>query len=401
MPQGRKPRRQRRVLAPLVGAVLILVASAAASSAGETGTAQPPVISGHVLAGDTPIDGATVTLYGTFTECSPDPCFLTSLPALEVTTDAHGAFSMDLSKAHATVTVMGLPPGARFGKAEAVPADGSLYLIASGGNAGNGFNAAIKLALLLGSAAPSRHVVINELTTVIALFSVGPATRFLGPFAYDRFTLFRSLIQPTSAHLSELFVRGDNSPALVNGLADILHACVASGRPDSNECVSLFQLTSPIAFNQAATDTLAAMQSIVLHPERDPSALFALMPKVTPYEPVLKAPPRGWLLSLNFTGGGMSRPTSIIAVGNALWIINAGNHSITELSSDPGSLGASLAGPGGIHFEGLLDPRALWFEPAETFPTGTHRPTGPHRPERLRLESNANCGWQTTPIMMF
>lgn len=357
----------------LAAALILLLAAATSSSAAD-------LLYGQVLAGGTPIAGATVTLYGSVSECVPDPCFVASKPAEEATTDAHGMFSMDLSTARATTMVMGIPPEPRFKRVQVPPTDGTLYLVASGGSAGKGINPAIKLAIFLGSPPPARHVVINELTTALALLCSGRISAFPGgmsPFALD---LFLRLIDPTNARMRPFPGRPSNSPALVKTVANALNACVVSEGQSSKECTALFQATSPIRFNNNATDTLSAAGSIVFHPDRNLGALFELAQHSSAYEPALTAPPSGWMLSLNFNGGGLRRPTAIMAERrpDRLWIVNSGSGALTVLSSDPFQLGNSLAGSDGLRIKGLRQPSALWFQQGLRTPPPDSGPIGPN-----------------------
>ena len=210
-----------------------------------------------------------MTLYGSVSECVPDPCFVTTKPTEEATTDIRGNFALDISKARATTMTIGIPPEPRFKRVQVPPANGTLYLIASGGNAGKGINPAIKLATFLGSVPAGRHVVINELTTALAFLCSGRISAFPGgmaPFALD---LFLRLVDPANARLRAFPGTPSNSPALVNTVANALNACVASEGPTSKECADLLQATSPVRFNNKATDTLSAAESIVFHPDRN------------------------------------------------------------------------------------------------------------------------------------
>lgn len=358
----------------LAGASLILALAVAKASSAED------LLSGQVLAGGTPIVGALVTLYGSVSECVPDPCFVTTKPTEEATTDIRGNFALDISKARATTMTMGIPPEPRFKRVQVPPANGTLYLIASGGNAGKGINPAIKLATFLGSAPAGRHVVINELTTALALLCSGRISAFPGgmaPFALD---LFLRLVDPANARLRAFPGTPSNGPALVNTVANALNACVASGGPTSKECADLLQATSPVRFNNNATDTMSAAESMVFHPDRNLGALFELAKRSNTYQPALTAPPAGLMLSLNFKGGGLHRPTAITAERRAdrLWIINSGSNALTVLSSDPFQLGNSLAGSGGLQIKGLRQPSALWFEESVRMPPPDSGPIGPN-----------------------
>lgn len=358
----------------LVAASLILALAAAADSSAED------LVAGQVLAGGTPIAGATVTLYGSVSECVPDPCFVTTKPTEEATTDSRGNFALDISKARATTMTMGIPPEPRFKRVQVPPANGTLYLIASGGNAGKGINPAIKLASFLGSAPAGRHVVINELTTALAFLCSGRISAFPGgmaPFALD---LFLRLVDPANARLRAFPGTPSNGPALVNTLANALNACVASGGPTSKECAALLQATSPVRFNNKATDTLSAAESIVFHPDRNLGEVFEIAKLSSAYRPALTAPPAGWMLSLNFKGGGLRRPTAIMAERrpDRLWIVNSGSSALTVVSSDPFQLGNSLAGNDGLRIKGLRQPSALWFQQGLRTPPPDSGPIGPN-----------------------
>ncbi len=124
---------------------------------------------------------------------------------------------------------MGIPPEPRFKRVQVPPANGTLYLIASAGNAGKGINPAIKLATFLGSAPAGRHVVINELTTALAFLCGGRISAFPGgmaPFALD---LFLRLVDPVNARLRAFPGTLSNGPALVNTVANALNACGFGG----------------------------------------------------------------------------------------------------------------------------------------------------------------------------
>src|SRR5260370_19479221 len=130
-------------------AAVVLLAVGLSFSFANAATNQ--ILTGQVLAGITPIKGATVTLYGTVYVCVPDPCSSVSKPVEETTTDAEGRFSFDLSKAHTKVKKMDVPgsqdnlTGRELPEKEQAPQEGSLFVVASGGDVGGGDNPAIKL----------------------------------------------------------------------------------------------------------------------------------------------------------------------------------------------------------------------------------------------------------------
>jgi hypothetical protein len=176
-------------LVAAVAAIAICIAVSFANAA----TAQ--ILTGQVLAGTTPIKHANVTLFGTVYTCRPDPCFSTSMAVEKTTTDAEGRFSLDLSQARAKVWRMGVPPSPRFTQVEEAPQPGSLNLVVTGGDAGKGDNPAIKLVNQFATAPADGHLVVNELTTIVAAFSQNPE-------------LYRQLVDPATGTLRPVFNRG-------------------------------------------------------------------------------------------------------------------------------------------------------------------------------------------------
>jgi hypothetical protein len=322
------------------------------------------ILAGQVLAGTTPIKHATVTLFGTVGTCVPDPCFSTSMAVEETTTDAEGRFSFDLSQAHAKVQRMPVSPETSFVTVEQAPASGSLYLVATGGDAGKGNNPATKLISAFGSAPPEGHVVVNELTTVIAAFSLHGITLSAGRPGEESLLLTLQLVDPVTGTLRRIFNRGRNSPALVNTLADIMHGCVISTGLKSHECESLFQAMILPRWFQKPDNTLLAIESIVSTEGRGQTSDFALLLKERPYGPVLERPPAGWLLSLNFDNLGLHRPTEILAdLGDhTVWVMSQASHSLAELSTNPGDLTAPLMGESELPAAVRNGAIAFWFQ---------------------------------------
>ena len=330
---------------------------------------------GRVLAGETPIKNATVTLFATVNHPTPIFAGTYSEPVAETHTDEEGRFSFDLSTAHASLMIARSMEGPLM-RVEEPPLPGSLYLISRGGNANGADNPAITLAAALGTPPPQGRVTISELTTVVAAFSVGyvfteqwftgsnqwngRASFPMAVFSQRRQTshtdrdntldlsggtpsdeslaLACQLVDSVSGRLQPVFSRGANSPALVNTLADILHSCVMSRAPGFAECRSLFQgATLPDPWNFKPENTLTAIESIVSKLGRNNSALMRLLASERPFTPVLEQAPKGWLLSLNFRDLGLHRPTAILAdpSDRTLWVLNSGTRTLTELSTEP------------------------------------------------------------------
>src|SRR5277367_3629589 len=162
-----------RVSALGIVAAALLVALKLPVSSNDTFAAPAShLLSGRVLAGRTPIKNATVTLFATVMHDQYIFAHTSSEPVGESHTDQEGWFSFDLAKAHAELMAplqWGGPPI----RMEPAPIPGTFYLIATGGEAGGGNNPAITLVNAMGSPPPEGRVTINELTTVVAAFSVG------------------------------------------------------------------------------------------------------------------------------------------------------------------------------------------------------------------------------------
>ena len=399
--------------APLRTLALLLAIALGFSSIEANAASHQQALTGQVLAGSTPIRNATITLFGTVLHDTPIFASTYSEPVAETRTDAEGRFSFDLSKAHATLMIPRQLQGPLV-EEEPPPIPGTLYVIARGGDAGGGDNPAIMLATALGTPPPEGRVIVNELTTVVAAFSVGYLSaewnsdnsytaRF--PMAIlprlpqtsktsrghdlkvegstpseESLVLAGQLVDPLTGRLGQVFFRGANSPAVVNTLADILHACVVSRGPGFADCRSLFKATSlPDPWELTPDNTLIAIESIVSKLGRTNSALFQLLPPGRPYVPVLPHAPTGWLLSLNFSGLGLQRPTAIFADegDSTLWILNSGNQTLTELSTDPRDFTNPLLGTRRVPVPVRHAPVDFWF--ARLHDTPFERP--PARPQ--------------------
>lgn len=337
------------------------------------------IISGRVVTGNTSIAGATVTLYGVVLTCVPDPCTMTSMAVAKTRTDAQGNFAIDLAKASVQVptptdnyaNANGQPKNEIVMKTER-PMPGSLYLIASGGDAGNGPNPSIGLMLALGEVA--NHVTINELTTVISAFTLGRG--FMDQSgaapASAPFGLARALVDVATGQPQPILREGRNRPALIDTLADIISACVTSAAPVFPSCGKLFAAVSSLAMRSSAKpvtphDTLAALQAILANPGVNVPAVFAMKPSDPPYKPVLAAAPGAWLFTVNFTGG-FSRPTAVAAErGNhALWIVNSGDNRLVGLDTDPANFGARLCAKDGLALPGMSRSAAMVMIPGDS-----------------------------------
>jgi len=343
-------------------------------------TASAQILTGQVLAGTVPIRNAAVTLYGTVYTCPLSSCFATSESVEGTSTDDKGRFSFDLSEARGKVQATFQTKSQVFVREQTqAPRANAFYLVASGGDAGKGNNSAIKMITLLGSAPSEGHVIVNELTTVIAAFTLNAISLGSQPPREENLVLACQLVDPVTGKLRAVFDRGANSPAMVNTLADIIHGCITSEGPRSHECDALFAASPKWLDNRPPDNTLIAVEGIVSSWGHGKSAPFALLPKERPYTPVLVRPPPGWLLSLNFENLGLDHPSEVFADWSAhtLWILSRGNDSLVEMSTDPEDLIAPLLGERKLPTAVRNHPTSFWFRaPRIDYPRNA-RPTPP------------------------
>jgi Chitobiase/beta-hexosaminidase C-terminal domain len=285
-----------------------------------------------------PITGATIQLLAAGTAgYGSSPQVLASAAA---STDATGAFSIGVTS-----------PGAAC---QAAPND-QWYLVATGGDTGNGNNSSIVLMTALGSCAnlgPSISVTVNEATTVASAYALSafatpdthggidvgapapPSTsssyscRSTGAAScnytglVNAFNAVNNLVNVVSgAALSMTPYYSSNTPAdflnsstvpqaRINTLADILASCVRTS--GGAGCASLLSQASGGA---APIDTLQMALNIAQHPGNNVGALFNLAGgSPSPFQPMLGAAPNDLTLALTFTGAGLGAGPNIVSI---------------------------------------------------------------------------------------
>ena len=288
---------------------------------------------GKVLAATQPIDASSVQIYAaavTGTTSTPTPLLTTPL-----TTDTTGAFTVPAAYPCPAAT-------------------SQLYLVARGGQVGTApANAAIALIAPLGTCGqitPNSTVVLNEVTTATTAWALA---QFLTPTA--QLTVSATNGQgianavATVASLANLTTGATPGPtfpstgtaptARINSLANLLNACTAWNGTGTNPCSPLFAATT--TSSSTPTDTLAAAINLVQHPALNVATLYTLSQASTAFAPVLTKAPADWTLFVNFTGGGLSSPSSLAvdSSGN-IWVasyfspnsINPSGGSATQFS---------------------------------------------------------------------
>src|SRR5208282_4585405 len=216
-----------------------------------------------------------------------------------------------------------------------------LYLLALGGNAGSGSNAAIGLMGVAGmSNALPASVTINELTTVAAQRAMAQfidATGQVIGAPSSNATGFANAVNQAQNNLADVATgapasfwsdqgateascTGGSPPVNCDGLerlntiGNILAACVESAGPASGPCSTLLTNTG------SSTTTLQAAHVMAINPTANVAALFQIQSNSPPFTPALSSAPGDWTLALNFapSGANFNGPdlAAIDAAGN-------------------------------------------------------------------------------------
>lgn len=363
--------------------------SADGSSGGGAPMAIP--VSGKVHGGQQPVSGARVTAYAAGDGSSGSH----AVPLACVQSDATGYFQFGSSSAVACGGTPALPTAFACPSKACPAATSQIYLVAKGGNPGlaeGTDNDAIVLMAAMGpfnGIAASTFVTITELTTAAVAYAEAQMTG--GPAAWsgcvdcngalitrlkaaqdisgkspglDR-AVARALnlvdaaasrpgsaLPPPSACTGAATdARNCTAEEKLNTLADALASCVNSEKPGSTACQALFCAATPGASYTGAVcaapsggivpgDTLQAALAVTLEPGAVPAGgVYGLVGNAPPFLPVLAAAPNDWMLSLNFTGGGLKMPFGVAIDGDSnVWVSNAVPPDNTGVASPDSSV---------------------------------------------------------------
>lgn len=259
---------------------------------------------GRVVAGGTPLIGASVQLYTSGT--TGNGSAPTQLLSTALTTDSNGAFSV---AAGYTCPL----------------ASSIVFVVASGGHAGTGgaTNAGIVLMTVPGACngiASGASYVIDEVTTVSSAYGLA---QFLKPGAQLGATSTNvsgiTLATATVANLANLTTglapgaafpsTGIAPTAKIDSLANAVHACIVSTGSTSAACTGLYAAVTPSG--SAPTNTLDAMLELATHPGTNITTIYSLSAASNVYAPALTAAPSDWVMYANYSGGGMNAPTAL------------------------------------------------------------------------------------------
>jgi hypothetical protein len=339
--------------------VLLSLLSAAALAAGANGCGgdsssraptprQKPAVSGVVQGGTTgkgsAISSALVTIY----QVGASGYSVGAIPLATTSSGKNGRF-----------TVQQITCQTGGGNSQ------QLYLVATGGtpNGQSTANTAIALSAAIGPCdnLPA-SVTVNEATTVATAWALTQFTdvsgQNIGTSSTNQTGLSNAVAVLTAHDLIDLrtglapksFSSGVTSPsAVLYTLANILAGCVNSAGANSTACQNLFTAATPSGGSAPAT-TLEAALAIARNPANNVGALYALLPVNPPFTPFLATAPDSWVLMLRYASAsaGFNAPyeLAVDALGN-VWVVNAGNDSISELIATSGYTGAFNFSPAG------------------------------------------------------
>ena len=264
---------------------------------------------GLVHGGQQPVTGATIQLYavGTTGDGSASTPLLSPAPV----TDASGTFNIS-----GTYTC---------------PSPSALvYIVASGGNPGlspGTNNAALSLMAALGpcgNLSPSTFILVNELTTVAAVYALAPymtSPSAIGSAAGDAaglaaaFTLASQFANTTTGTTPGTGVPpGTTVPVeQINTIGNIIAACINSPggtSGDTTPCGTLFSLTTPTGLTPA-TNTATALLHLANNPKLNTAALYNLVTPTAPFQPSQPQVPADLSVRLTVPSGFTASPAEI------------------------------------------------------------------------------------------
>ncbi|MGH7987561.1 MAG: NHL repeat-containing protein [Candidatus Binataceae bacterium] len=252
-----------------------------------------------------------------------------------------------------------------------------IYLVATGGTVNGNANSAVTFMTAVGACgqlAFSGGVFstdLDELTTVASAYAL---SQFMNPSnpsqigASSTNSIGIANVAATVPNLANFvdgtpaafLSTGNNSPATLDSLANILAACVQSSGATSAQCTTLNSSVQPPPPAPAATNTLMAALDMARNPVFNAAKLFGLQTENPPYQPALASAPAAWTLGLNYIGGGLIQPYGIAIDSNGnVWTANQGNNSVSQFSPT----GTAISPATGYTGNGLNFPIGIAIDP--------------------------------------
>jgi hypothetical protein len=347
----------RRIIDRLVCAALCLALTGCGggNSVSVTTTVTAPqaaTLSGRVMGGQQPINGAIIQLYAAgntgYGSTYPYTTGTSLLGSHSVVTSGSGDFNIT-------------------GDYTCPSSSTQVYIEAIGGVpiAGEAANPNIITLAALGPCGNLPNVsfiTINELTTVASVWALAPfmtgpsnigtsSTNSIG--LSNAFASVNKLVNTVDGALSgPALPTGAFIPTTeLNTLADIIASCIntaGGGKAgDGSACGNLFALAVS-STGSKPTDVVTAALNIAHNPKQNAAALNKLADATGPFQPILASAPAAWTVAIQYPSTGLSAPTGIAAdqSGN-LWVTNANGHSVTLLSSAGAVTGTYAIGESG------------------------------------------------------
>lgn len=345
----------RRSLLAFAALALVVPLASGCGGAGlgpESGKSpvMPAARQGVVMGGEQPVSGATIQLYAVGT--TGDGSAATALLSPAATTDGNGHFDIT-------------------GDYSCPMGDPLVYIVATGGDPGLGAdNPNLSLMAALGPCdelGSSSYIVINELTTVGAVYPLAPfmaSPAAIGSGTNDSgmlesaFTLALELVNPTTGTSPGASVpAGTTVPvAQIDTIADILASCIdtAGGTSgDGSACGTLFAMTTPSTTPATApvTNTIVALLNLANNPALNTAALYALASPTAPFQPIQTAAPPGLGVQVNAPSTLYVTPSSL---SFATWVEGyaAPSQTVGIMNYNPTTipLNATISGPDASSF---------------------------------------------------
>jgi hypothetical protein len=310
---------------------------------------------GHIMGGLQPVSNATLQLYAPGSNGYGTASL--ALLTRTVITDANGNFSItgDYTCPSPTTPV---------------------YIVVNGGNPGlapGTNNPALAIMGLIGQCgnlSPTDYFVLNERTTVAAVWALTPfmvdathigtsPTNVQG--LINAFSIAGNLVNITNGSTPGLAPAIATIPsAEINTLADIISSCVNSNGSTTAlaACGRLFTAATP-AGGVAPTDTVAAALDISRNPSHNAGSIYSTYSAVGPYQPTLSSAPSDWTMSINYASTAFTTPSdlAIDSQGNA-WVVSTPGSSSTSVVSvlNFNGIAASYPQSGSTYAHVALDP---------------------------------------------
>jgi hypothetical protein len=203
------------------------------------------------------------------------------------------------------------------------PTGAQVYLVATQGNPGlgsGGNNPALAMMAPLGSCgnlSPTQFIVINEVTTVAAAYTLAPFTKDISDIGASSTNsaglanafLNAQLIADTSTGNTPVALPSNltTETGKIYALADAIASCINSD--GTTGCSPLFTAATPSG-GSAPTNTWDALINIVKNPANNVGGVFSAIGPQPPFATTMTAAPNDWTLSLTVTGGGMTPASS-------------------------------------------------------------------------------------------